>query len=296
MLRTDNGKEFVNRTLSDYLLTEGIVHQTSCVDTPQQNGVSERKNRHLLEVAKSLLLSMRVPNHFWGEAVLTAVHLINRQPSRVLQFKTPAQKLLESHPHTRLLSQIPIRVFGCTVFVHNHPPNRSKLDPRAIRCLFLGYSPSQKGYKCYNSLTRKVQVSLDVTFVEDQPFFPPTKIQGRKLDDFQFCGDFGSDIGEFDLVSKGNPMYPSNLLESPLHSMENVIVESENPSPEQSISSQDQSSQNQSTPTHFPAENQFTPTYFPQKSACDHFGESKQKNSDVFEQKKPAETSIFTAA
>ena len=145
VFRSDNGREFVNQGLREYFFSEGIVHQTSCVDTPQQNGISKRKNHHLLEVTRSLLFCLRVPSRFWGEAVLKAVHLINRQPSRVLQFKTPCQTLLDTYPHTKLISSIPLRVFGCTVCVHIQPQCMGKLDPRAVRCLILGYSPTQKG-------------------------------------------------------------------------------------------------------------------------------------------------------
>ena len=81
ILRTDNGGEFFNSILGKYLLSEGITHQSSCSDTPQQNGVAERKNRHILEVARSLMFSTNVPKFFWGEAVLTAAYLINRMPS-----------------------------------------------------------------------------------------------------------------------------------------------------------------------------------------------------------------------
>ena len=67
ILRTDNGGEYFNSVLRDYLLSEGITHQSSCVDSPQQNGVFERKNRHLLEIARSLMFSTNVPKYFWGE-------------------------------------------------------------------------------------------------------------------------------------------------------------------------------------------------------------------------------------
>ncbi|RVW61349.1 Retrovirus-related Pol polyprotein from transposon RE1 [Vitis vinifera] len=114
----------------EFLAQEGIVHLSSCVDTPQQNGIAERKNRHLLEVARSLMFSMNVPKLFWGQAVLTAAYLINRMPSRVLKFQTPCQTLLKSFPTTRLISTVPPKIFGCSVFVHINQQHRSKLDPR----------------------------------------------------------------------------------------------------------------------------------------------------------------------
>ncbi|RVW20625.1 Retrovirus-related Pol polyprotein from transposon TNT 1-94 [Vitis vinifera] len=132
-------------TVGEFLAQEGIVHLSSCVDTPQQNGIVERKNRHLLEVARSLMFSMNVPKLFWGQAVLTAAYLINRMPSRVLKFQTPCQTLLKSFPTTRLISTVPPKIFGCSVFVHINQQHRSKLDPRSLKCIFLGYSSNQKG-------------------------------------------------------------------------------------------------------------------------------------------------------
>ncbi|KAL6311476.1 hypothetical protein AAG906_012064 [Vitis piasezkii] len=186
--RTDNARECYNNILGSYLLENGIVHQSSCIDTPEQNGVAERKNRHLMEVARSLMIASNVPKQLWGEAVLTATYLINRMPSRILRFKTPCQILLAAYPSARIISSIPIKVFGCTAFVHIHKSQRSKLDSTATKCIFLGYSPNQKGYKCYSPTTKKFYTSMDVTFFENQPFYPKTAIQGENwsTDEFQF--------------------------------------------------------------------------------------------------------------
>lgn len=161
IFRSDNGKEFFNKTLNHFLLENGVVHQSSCVNTPQQNGVAERKNKHLLEVARSLLFQNSVPKYLWGEAVLTAAYLINRMPSKVLRFKTPMEVFLENFPNNRLLSTLPLKVFGCTVFVHNNEPNQSKLSPRAKKCVFIGYSPTQKGYKCLDPSSNKNFVTME---------------------------------------------------------------------------------------------------------------------------------------
>ncbi|RVW80333.1 Leucine-rich repeat receptor protein kinase MSL1 [Vitis vinifera] len=173
--------------VGEFLAQEGIVHLSSCVDTPQQNGIAERKNRHLLEVARSLMFSMNVPKLFWGQAVLTAAYLINRMPSRVLKFQTPCQTLLKSFPTTRLISIVPPKIFGCSVFVHINQQHRSKLDPRSLKCIFLGYSSNQKGYKCYSPVTRKFYNSMDVTFFETQPYYPKNDIQGENsTQEYQF--------------------------------------------------------------------------------------------------------------
>lgn len=84
ILRTDNALEYTQKSISLFCSNLGIIHQTSCTYTPQQNGVAERKYRHLLEVARSLLFHMNVPKSFWSDSVLTAYYLINRVPSTIL--------------------------------------------------------------------------------------------------------------------------------------------------------------------------------------------------------------------
>ena len=151
VLRTNNGREYYNSMLNFYLQKNGIVHQSSCVDTPQQNGVAERKNRHLLEVTRSLMLATNVPKQFWGEVVLSATYLINRVPSSVLNFNTPHTVLQTTYPTSKILTSIPLKVFGCSAFVHNLDPHRSKLDPKSIKSIFLGYSSFSKS-KSWNSV------------------------------------------------------------------------------------------------------------------------------------------------
>ncbi|CAJ2656645.1 unnamed protein product [Trifolium pratense] len=149
VFRSDNGKEYFNTMLSDFFRENGIVHQSSCPNTPQQNGVAKRKNRHLLEVARALLFASKVPNYLWGEAVLTAAYLINRVPSKVLNFKTPIHIFKECFPNDRVSNDLTLKIFGCTAFVHEHK-NISKLEPRAIKCVFVGDSK------------KNVQVALEV--------------------------------------------------------------------------------------------------------------------------------------
>ena len=115
-----------------------------------------------------------------GDAILTACYLINRMSSRVLNYKTPLNYLQESYPESHMFSSLDLKIFGCLAFVHSHDPHRTKLDPKAYKCIFLGYSATQKGYRCYSFEKRKYFTSLDVTFFEDTPFFPE-KIQGENL-------------------------------------------------------------------------------------------------------------------
>ena len=93
------------------VLENGIIHQSSWVDTPQQNGVAKRKSRHLLEVARSLIFSTKVPKYLWGEAILTATYLINRMPTRVLKYQTPLDFFDICLPTSQILMNLPLKIF-----------------------------------------------------------------------------------------------------------------------------------------------------------------------------------------
>ena len=165
-LRSDNGTEYVNKAIGAFMSKKGILHQTSCPDTPPQNGVAERKNRHLLEVARALMFTMNVPKFLWSEAIMMATFLINRTPSRVTGMKSPCELIFAENKFP-----VPPKVFGCTCFVRDHRPSVNKLDPRAVKCIFIGYSSGQKGYKCWSPSERRTFVSMDVTFRESEPFY-----------------------------------------------------------------------------------------------------------------------------
>ncbi|KAJ9553824.1 hypothetical protein OSB04_017869 [Centaurea solstitialis] len=167
-LRSDNAKEYTSETFRSFMLQQGIRHESSCVDTPSQNGVAERKNRHLLEVARALLFQMTVPKPFWADAIATACFLINRMPSSVLHGEIPMSVLV---PGQRLFPIEP-KIFGCSCFVRDTRPHLSKLDPKSLKCVFLGYSRLQKGYRCFSPVLNRYIVSRDVTFMEEVPFYP----------------------------------------------------------------------------------------------------------------------------
>ncbi|KAK2437071.1 putative mitochondrial protein [Trifolium repens] len=178
-LRSDNAREYLSHQFQNFMALNGILHQTSCPHTPQQNGVAERKNRHLIETTRTLLLHGNVPFRFWGDAVLTACYLINRMPSSVLDGNIPHSILF---PHSPFHS-VPPRVFGSTCFVHNLSPGLDKLSARSLKCVFLGYHRSQKGYRCYSPTLRRYLVSADVTFFESVPYFEPNNLTPEPLQD-----------------------------------------------------------------------------------------------------------------
>ncbi|RVX06582.1 Retrovirus-related Pol polyprotein from transposon TNT 1-94 [Vitis vinifera] len=176
---SDNAKDYFNQILTPYFQREGIIHESSCVNTPQQNGVAERKNGHLLNSTRSFMFQKNVPKSFWGEAVLTTAHLINRLPSRILGFKSPMDILSTFYPNLHTTNNLVPRIFGCVAFVHVHNQNKGKLDPRALKCVFVGYSSTQKGYKCYHPPSKRYSVSVDVTFHEQESYFTIPYLQGE---------------------------------------------------------------------------------------------------------------------
>ena len=121
---------------SSFMSSHGILHQSSYAYTPQQNGVAGRKNRHLVETTRTLLLHYKVPQRFWEDAILASCYLINRIPSSVLHDQIPHSVLLPNQP----LFCLPQRVFGCVCFVHILTPEQNKLSARPTKCVFLGYS------------------------------------------------------------------------------------------------------------------------------------------------------------
>lgn len=130
VFRTNNFRDYFNSILGEYLVSNGIVHQSSCVDTPQPNGAAERrkKKRQLLEVARSIMFTIM--------RILTATYLINRMPSRVLKFQTPCQTLILSHPDNRIISSLKLKIRGRSTLVLVHEQYRSKLNAKAIKCIF----------------------------------------------------------------------------------------------------------------------------------------------------------------
>lgn len=154
--RTDNGHEFFSSDFKALVSSLGIIHQSSCVYAPQQNGVVERKYRTILEIARSLRFQEAVPLKFWGECVSTTVYLINMLPSRVLHNKSPFE-MLQLHPP----SLIHLRVFECLCYASN-PKKNDKFAPIALPVILLGYSSTQKGYKIYSLHTKSLFESRHV--------------------------------------------------------------------------------------------------------------------------------------
>jgi hypothetical protein len=136
-IRTDNGPEFL---MPQFYAAKGIFHQTSCVESPQQNGRVERKHQNILNIGRALLIQSNLPKTFWSYAVSHAVYIMNRIPTPLLQNQSPYYMLYNSEPDLHTL-----KIFGSLVFASTLQIHRSKLDPRAKKCIFLGYKAGVKG-------------------------------------------------------------------------------------------------------------------------------------------------------
>jgi histone deacetylase 1/2 len=143
----------------------GISHLVSCPHAYQQNGPAERKHRHIVEVGLSLLAYASMPLKYWDEAFLTAVYLINRLPSKVIQSQTPQERLFGHKGDYSML-----RIFGCASWPNPSPYNRHKLEFRSKQCAFIGYSDMHKGYKCLDISIGRLYISCDIVF--DESVFP----------------------------------------------------------------------------------------------------------------------------
>jgi len=153
------------------LKEHGIQKKYSCNYSPQHNGVTERKNRHITEITRAMLNEKNLPNYFWAEAVATVVYIMNRTPTATVHGMKLEEKFTGKKPNVSHL-----KVFGCIAYVHVPDEKRSKLDLKAEKCIFIGYSLEQKGYRCFNLSTRKLQVSRNVVFDEMVNWYPPLKI------------------------------------------------------------------------------------------------------------------------
>ena len=165
-LHSDRGGEYLSSAVRSILDEKGIEHKLTMPHSPQQNGVAERWNRTILDKARALIHSAGLSLGFWECAVDTAVHTYNRTPTRIIQWRTPHELWTDGHvPDVSYF-----RVFGSKAYVHTPEAKRKKLDPRSIEMTLVGYEPGSKGYRLWNSSTRSIVLSRDVTF--DERSFP----------------------------------------------------------------------------------------------------------------------------
>ncbi|GJX66247.1 putative ribonuclease H-like domain-containing protein [Tanacetum coccineum] len=163
-IRCDNGTEFKNRDVIEFCGLKGIKREYSNARTPQQNRVAERKNRTLIEAARTMLADSLLPNTFWAEAVSTACYVLNRVLVTKPHNKTPYELLTGKTP---IISYI--RPFGCHVTILNTIDHLGKFAGKSDEGFLVGYSLQSKAFRVYNLETKRVEENLHITFLENKP-------------------------------------------------------------------------------------------------------------------------------
>ncbi|GJS70646.1 putative ribonuclease H-like domain-containing protein [Tanacetum coccineum] len=163
-IRCDNGTEFKNRDFIEFCGSKGIKREYSNARTPQQNGVAKRKNKTLIEAARTMLADSFLPNTFWAEAVSTACYVLNRVLVTKPQNKTPYELITGKIP---IISYI--RPFGCHVTILNTIDHLGKFDGKSDEGFLVGYSLNSKAFRVYNLETKRVEENLHITFLENKP-------------------------------------------------------------------------------------------------------------------------------
>lgn len=161
MFRSDGGGEFDNKQFTDLCEREGILHQKTAPYTPQQNGVSERANRTIMEKVRCMLNGAKLSQGFCAEAVKYAVDVINSLPNAADKEKCPDEIWFGHEPNIKKF-----KVFGCKAYAHVPNQKRTKLEMKSTKCIFIGFPENTKAYKLYNTSTKKVIISRDVVFFE----------------------------------------------------------------------------------------------------------------------------------
>ncbi|GJZ16929.1 putative ribonuclease H-like domain-containing protein, partial [Tanacetum coccineum] len=162
VIRCDNGTEFKNRVMNQFCEMKGIKREFSVARTPQQNGVAERKNRTLIEAARTMLADSKLPTTFWAEAVNTACYVQNRVLVIKPHNKTPYELFLGRKPALSFM-----RPFGCPITILNTIDHLGKFDGKADEGFFVGYSTNSKAFRVFNSRTRIVEENMRVQFSEN---------------------------------------------------------------------------------------------------------------------------------
>ncbi|GAU33702.1 hypothetical protein TSUD_148530 [Trifolium subterraneum] len=162
VLRIDGGGEYTSKEFENYCKDQGIIHEVTSPYTPQHNGLAERRNRSILDTARSMVKQKGLPHRFWGEAVSTAVYILNRSPTNRLIDKVPEEvwsKCKSSVTH--------FKVFGSLSYKHVPDARKKKLDDKSEPMILVGYHRTG-AYRLYNPTSDKIEISRDVKVLENE--------------------------------------------------------------------------------------------------------------------------------
>ncbi|GJT43913.1 retrotransposon protein, putative, ty1-copia subclass [Tanacetum coccineum] len=171
-IRSDRGGEYISQEFKDYLKANGIVQQLTPPYTPQHNGVSERRNRTLLDMVRSMMNLTTLPLSFWDYALESATRILNMVPTKKVD-KTPYELWYGKVPNLSYL-----KVWGCEALVKRDTPD--KLEQRSVKCIFIGYPKETMGYYFYFPPENKIVVARYAEFFEKRLI--SQEISGRAVD------------------------------------------------------------------------------------------------------------------
>ncbi|KAK8667593.1 hypothetical protein V6N13_007741 [Hibiscus sabdariffa] len=195
-LRSDRGGEYLSHEFDELLKECGIVSQLTPPGTPQWNGVSERRNRTLLDMVRSMMSHSDLPISFWGHALETAAFTLNRVPSKLGQ-KTPHEMWTGKRPNMSFM-----KIWGCKAYVKHQMS--TKLEPKSHKCTFVGYPKETKGYYFYNHKENKVFVARTGVFLEKDFLSSKEDRRNIELEEVQQQQDTEPEVERFSQTVEEN--------------------------------------------------------------------------------------------
>jgi len=210
VIKSDNGTKFF---MTNFFISKEIIHQTSCVNTPQQNSIVERKYGHLLNVARALMIQSHLSKNLLVILCdIHVVHIINMLPTPVLNDFSPHEMLYKTPPNFNQL-----KVFGSLCYASTLSTNRSKFDPRASKCVFIGFKKGTKGYILLNVQSREIFMYRDVVFYEH--VFPYQRVEDTSNE------TDSPNIHDQNIFTEDQPILnqPSQVIFTPCDKIENNV-------------------------------------------------------------------------
>lgn len=190
-IQSDNGKEFCNKNFDDFLKKEGIQRRLTTPYTPEQNGIAERQNRTLVEMARCLLKQGNMPPRFWAEAINTAAYVRNRCSTKALNGETPHKIWTGKTPSIRYM-----RDFGSKVYVLKKKQQSGKFSSKADVGVMIGYSKESKAYRIWLLEEKKIISSRDVKFFNEPGFNDPYEMFQEHTDQPDSKNESNTEKGE----------------------------------------------------------------------------------------------------
>ena len=163
LLRSDIGGEYMLTDFMDLCQSHGIERQFTTRYTPQHNGVAERKNQTIMNMARSRLKEKHLSNEYWGDAIICSIYIMNRSPTKSVKNQVPQEAWSCKNNNISHL-----RISGCVAYAHVPQQMRRNLDERSEKCVFVGYNEDSKEYRLYNPITKKYVINKDVEFKEEE--------------------------------------------------------------------------------------------------------------------------------